>query len=168
MLVRYLARLVVDTQYETERIQLHIDAIFHTLQAFLMHVAWTQDLSNLGTVLWALRRTNHIAHIVALKTDAYCSPLVPRDIVETYQDVLSNIESAVTRNAFQMYFKRHIDRFTAADLGTRDPVTLSIMLQEDVNMLARLFQISPAQLAGRGRNSRGTSYILGVSKFLLT
>ncbi|KAM5530576.1 hypothetical protein V8D89_015770 [Ganoderma adspersum] len=148
-LVRYLARLVVDSPYETERIQLHIDAMFHTLQSFLMHIAWTQDLSNLSIVLWALSRSRHVAQVVALKTDAYCSPLVPRDVVETYQDVLSNINSSVPTKAFQMYFKRHVDRLTTANLGTKDPVELVHMLQDDVDVLAKLFQINLSHLSGR-------------------
>ena len=157
-LVRYLARLVVDSPHETERIQLHIDAMFHTLQSFLMHIAWTQDLSNLSITLWALARSRHVAQMVALKTDAYCSPLVQRDIVETYQDVLSNINSSVTTKAFQMYFKRHLDRLTTANLGTKDPAEIGTMLQNDVDVLAKLFQINLSHLSGRPdvRGTHGT------------
>ncbi|TBU31809.1 hypothetical protein BD311DRAFT_775780 [Dichomitus squalens] len=132
MLVRYLARLVVDSPHETERVQLHIDAMFHTLQAFLMHIAWTQDLSNLSTALWALRRTRHIAQI-------------------TYQDVLSNINFVVSGKVFQMHFKRRLDRFTTANLGSKDASELATMLQDDIDVLAKLFQIDPFHLTGRGR-----------------
>lgn len=148
-LVRFLARLVVESPHETERIQLHIDAMFHTFQSFLMHIAWTQDLSNLSIALWALCRTHHVAQVVALKTDAYCSPLVPREIVETYQDVISNVNSAATTKAFQMYFKRNLNRLGAANLSNKSPAELATTLQDDVDMLAKLFQIDPSHLIGR-------------------
>ena len=54
-----------------------------------------------------------------------------------------------------MYFKRHIDRLTTANLGTKDPVELIHMLQDDVDVLAKLFQINLSHLSGRP-DARGT------------
>ena len=151
-LVRYLARLVVTSPHDQLRVQLQVDAVFTALQSFLVHAALTEDRSNLATVLWALRRSNHLTQIVALKTDAQCSPLVPHDVVELYSDVLDAIEDAARdSSAFRTYFGRHLDKFTTANLGSSDPVALVKMLQEDLGVLKRLFWMVPWQLSARRR-----------------
>lgn len=153
MLIRYLARLVIDSPHDKERVELQIDAMLDTLQGFLVHVAWTEDLSNLGTILLAFRSSGHIAQMVSLKTDAKCSPLVPPDIVEAYQDVLKYIGAAVTGKAFQAQFKRRLEilKLQPTMLGSRDPLRLVGMLQDDLDVLAKLFWMLPWQHNGQRR-----------------
>ncbi|KAI0712033.1 hypothetical protein C8Q76DRAFT_475776 [Earliella scabrosa] len=156
-LVRYLARLVPNSPHDKERVQLQIDTVFDTLQAFLMYVALTEDLSNLGIILWALRSSTHIAQMVSLKTDAICSPLVPSDIVESYQDVLKSIGAAATTKTFQMYFKRHLDKLPCATLGGRDALKLISTLQDDLDVLAKLHWMLPWQNTSRRRRTANGS-----------
>ncbi|KAI0755090.1 hypothetical protein C8Q80DRAFT_1117583 [Daedaleopsis nitida] len=154
-LVRYFARLVIDTPHDTERIQLQVDTMLNSLESFLSHVALTEDLSNLAIILWALRSSSHIAQLVSLKTDAKCSPLIPNDIVDSYQDVLANLRSAATNKAFQMYFKRHLDKLPSTNLGERDPVRLIGLVQDDLDVFARLFWMLPWQSVARRRRRDG-------------
>ncbi|TFK87484.1 hypothetical protein K466DRAFT_599438 [Polyporus arcularius HHB13444] len=161
MLLRYLGRLVVETPHEIERIRLQIDIVLDSLHGFLVHVALTEDLSNLGVILWALRRSDHIAHMVSLKTDASCSPLIPPDILESYQDVLTNIRAVATMDRFEMFFKKNVerlDRIDITDLGDSGPIKLASTLQEDLqalqgdlNVLEKFFWMLPSQLTGTGR-----------------
>ncbi|KAI0700360.1 hypothetical protein C8T65DRAFT_284596 [Cerioporus squamosus] len=164
MFIRYLGRLVVETSHEIERIQLQIDLVLDALQSFLVHVALTADLSNLGIILWALRRSNHIGQMVSLKTDAVCSPLIPPDILESYQDVLTNIRAVATTYEFQTFFKKNVeklDRICSMDPGESGPVMLASTLLEDVevlqgdlNVLEKFFWMLPLQLSGPGRRRR--------------
>ncbi|RPD62272.1 hypothetical protein L226DRAFT_337195 [Lentinus tigrinus ALCF2SS1-7] len=157
MLIRYLGRLVVDGPHEMERVQLQIDILLNTLQRFLMHVALTEDLSNLAIVLWTLRRSRHVEQMLSLKTDARCSPLVPLDILESYQDVLANIRAVATVDTFQAFFKKHVDRLdrilnTNLEDRESDPVTLANTLQGELNVLEKFFWMLPWQRNDRKRS----------------
>ena len=168
MFIRYLGRLVVHTTHEMERLQLQIDNLLDTLQRFLVHVALTEDLSNLAIVLWTLRRSRHIDQMLSLKTDAKCSPLIPIDVLDSYQDVLANIKAVATVDTFQTFFKKHADRLdrifnTNIEERESDPVRLANTLQGDLNVLEKFFWMLPWQVNGEPKKRSGMFDVLIMS-----
>ncbi|KAH9931663.1 uncharacterized protein BXZ73DRAFT_47105 [Epithele typhae] len=153
-LVRFLAQLPVGADPHAQvRVHMHIDAVFHALQCFLLHASLSENVAALATTLWALRAARHLEQVVALKTDARCSPLVPPDLVELYADALDAIQSAVQRSGtgFAAYFGRHRPGLVGGGpRGLRvEPAGLVESLRSDLGVLRRLFFMVPWQLGAR-------------------